>query len=185
MIIDDRIHLPNGQPVPFDGSRQGLKANIDTWIAASAQHAVFGPRFNARTRHDQPAEGAQKRRLSTPPSSIEEDTGHSPKKRRHLINVVDSESDEDEVGTAVRPNAPCQAPWMHVPGRRVRERRGGIRRVPVSRTTWNNVQVAQPNELPDEDMKGTTPPRTPPGDVCTEIKVSSHPTRCDSCSAGA
>jgi len=33
-IVNDRIHLPNGQPVPFDGSRRGLKASIDTWLNA-------------------------------------------------------------------------------------------------------------------------------------------------------
>ena len=48
-IVNDRIHLPNGQPVPFDGSRRGLKASIDTWLnsqiaptAAPAQsRAIF------------------------------------------------------------------------------------------------------------------------------------------------
>jgi len=48
-IVNDHIHLLNGQPVPFDGSRRGLKASIDTWLntqiaptAAPAQsHAVF------------------------------------------------------------------------------------------------------------------------------------------------
>jgi len=126
-----------------------MSAPSFAWSSTSSRSSTF-------------AEGPQKRRLSTSPSSIEEDNGQSPKKRRHVINVVDSESDEDEVETTVRPNAPRQAPWTHVPGRRVRERRGGIRRVPVTRTTWNNVQGAQPNELPDEDMRATTPPRTPP-----------------------
>ena len=126
-----------------------MSAPSFAWSSTSSRSSTF-------------AEGPQKRRLSTPPSSFEEDNGQSPKKRRHVINVVDSESDEDEVETTVRPNAPRQTPRTHVPGRRVRERRGGIRRVPVTRTTWSNVQVAQPNELPDEDMRATTPPMTPP-----------------------
>ena len=126
-----------------------MSAPSFAWSSTSSRSSTF-------------AEGPQKRRLSTPPSSIEEDIGQSPKKRRHVINVVDSESDEDEVGTTVRPNGPRQTPRTHVPGRRVRERRGGIRRVPVTRTTWSKVPVAQPNELPDEDMRATTPPRTPP-----------------------
>ena len=43
-IINDRIHLPNGQPVPFNSTRQGLKASIDAWlnsqIAPAATPAV-------------------------------------------------------------------------------------------------------------------------------------------------
>ena len=31
-LVGDRIHLPNGQPIPFDGTRQGLKASIDMWL---------------------------------------------------------------------------------------------------------------------------------------------------------
>ena len=126
-----------------------MSAPSFAWSSTSSRSSTF-------------AEGSQKRRLSTPPSSIEENNGQSPKKRRHVINVVGSESDEDDVETTVRPNVPRQTPRTHVPGRRVRERRGGIRRVPVTRTTWNNVQAPQPNELPDEDMRATTPPRTPP-----------------------
>jgi hypothetical protein len=30
--INKWIHLPNGQPVPFDGTRHGLKASIDAWL---------------------------------------------------------------------------------------------------------------------------------------------------------
>jgi len=48
-IVNDCIHLLNGQPVPFDSSRRGLKASIDMWLntqiapaAAPAQsRAVF------------------------------------------------------------------------------------------------------------------------------------------------
>jgi hypothetical protein len=35
-IINGRIHLPNGQPIPFDGTRRGLKASIDSWLAVQA-----------------------------------------------------------------------------------------------------------------------------------------------------
>ena len=30
--INERIHLPNSQPVPFDSTRRGLKASIDVWL---------------------------------------------------------------------------------------------------------------------------------------------------------
>jgi len=35
MIKNDRIHLPNGQAIPNDGTGRGLKHGIDTWIAAN------------------------------------------------------------------------------------------------------------------------------------------------------
>ena len=34
IIQNDRIHLPNGQPVPNDASGRGIKGNIDNWLAA-------------------------------------------------------------------------------------------------------------------------------------------------------
>jgi len=38
--INDRIHLPNGQPVPFNGTRRGLKASIDAWLTAQTAPAA-------------------------------------------------------------------------------------------------------------------------------------------------
>ena len=35
-IIHNRICLPNGQPVPNDGTRRGLKVGIDTWLASQS-----------------------------------------------------------------------------------------------------------------------------------------------------
>lgn len=116
------------------------------WSSSSSRSSTF-------------AENPQKRRrFSTSPSSLEEDT--SPKKRRHVIHV-DSESDEDEVETTLNPNAPRQTPRTHVPGRRIRERRGGVRCIPIATKIRVNVQDAMPQEFPDEEMRGTTPPRTP------------------------
>jgi len=119
------------------------------WSSTSSRSSTF-------------VEGSQKRRrFSTSPSSLDEDTYTSPKKRRHVIHV-DSESDEDEVDTTLNPNAPRQTPRTHVPGRRVRERRGGVRRVPIAAKTRVNVQDTIPQVFPDEEMRSTTPPRTPP-----------------------
>ena len=115
------------------------------WSSTSSRSSTF-------------AEGSQKRRrFSTSPSSLEEDNNASPKKRRHVIHV-DSESDEDDIETTLNPDAPCQTPRTHVPGRRVRERRGGVRRVPIATKMRVNVRDATP---PDEEMRCTTPPRTP------------------------
>jgi hypothetical protein len=36
LIQNDRLHLPNGQPIPNDGSGRGLKHAIDTWLAADS-----------------------------------------------------------------------------------------------------------------------------------------------------
>ena len=33
-LVDNRIHLPNGQPIPYDGTRRGLQACINMWLAA-------------------------------------------------------------------------------------------------------------------------------------------------------
>ena len=32
-LVENRIHLPNGQPVPYDGTRRGIQASIDIWLA--------------------------------------------------------------------------------------------------------------------------------------------------------
>ena len=36
-IIDGRLHLPTGEPIPNDGRGQGLKASLDAWLAANTQ----------------------------------------------------------------------------------------------------------------------------------------------------
>jgi hypothetical protein len=47
-VVDDRIRLPNGDPVPNDGLGCGLKASIDAWLAnqppASQQNTHPFPR---------------------------------------------------------------------------------------------------------------------------------------------
>jgi len=35
-IINGWLHLPNRQPIPYDGTRQGIWASIDSWLAAQA-----------------------------------------------------------------------------------------------------------------------------------------------------
>jgi len=32
--VNNHIHLPNGQPVPFDGTQQGIRGSIDTWLTS-------------------------------------------------------------------------------------------------------------------------------------------------------
>jgi len=48
--INDRIHLPNGQPVPFDGSRCGIKASIDAWLTSQTAAAASTTSTPAQTQ---------------------------------------------------------------------------------------------------------------------------------------
>ena len=35
-LVGDRVHLLNRQPIPFNGTRRGLKASIDAWLTLQA-----------------------------------------------------------------------------------------------------------------------------------------------------
>ena len=39
LVMGDRLHLPNGQSIPNDGSGRGLKHSIDAWLATQPQDA--------------------------------------------------------------------------------------------------------------------------------------------------
>jgi len=39
-IVNDRIHLPNRQPIPFDSTKRGLKASIDAWLTSQTAPAL-------------------------------------------------------------------------------------------------------------------------------------------------
>jgi hypothetical protein len=137
------------QPQPPTIRAKVLSAPSFAWSSTSSRSSTF-------------VESSQKRRrFSTSPSSLEEDIDHSPKKRRHVVHVVDSESDEVEAPTTSNSSAAGQTSWTHVPGRRVRERRGGMTRIPIATKTRINVQDATPQVPPDEDMRSISPPRTP------------------------
>jgi hypothetical protein len=43
VIVNHRIHLPNGQPVPNDGTGRGIKASIDNWLTAQYPSQVAAP----------------------------------------------------------------------------------------------------------------------------------------------
>jgi len=50
--INDRLHLPNGQPVPFDSMRRRLKASIDAWLTAQSSAASPPAQTQAILAHD-------------------------------------------------------------------------------------------------------------------------------------
>ena len=52
--INERIHLPNGQPVPFDGTRRGLKASIDAWLTSQTAAAPTPAQATAVLTRDPP-----------------------------------------------------------------------------------------------------------------------------------
>jgi len=52
--INDRINLLNRQPVPFDSSRHGLKASIDTWLASQTATALTPAQNQAIITHNPP-----------------------------------------------------------------------------------------------------------------------------------
>jgi hypothetical protein len=43
VIVNHWIHLPNGQPVPNDGTGQGIKASINNWLTAQYPSQVVAP----------------------------------------------------------------------------------------------------------------------------------------------
>jgi len=52
--INDRLHLPNSQPVPFDGMRRGLKVSIDVWLTAQSSAASSPAQTQAISARDPP-----------------------------------------------------------------------------------------------------------------------------------
>ncbi|KAH9002117.1 hypothetical protein EDB86DRAFT_3074445 [Lactarius hatsudake] len=139
-------------------------------IRAKVASASSFPSSSASSRSSVFPEGSQKRRrLSSPPSSLEEETGHSPKKRRQAVHVVDSSDDESEAEATAGSRT---TPRTHVPGRRVRGRRGGMHRAPGVRTARPNFENAPSNALHDEIMRSTTPPPTEPPRTTTATPTS-------------
>ncbi|KAH9040793.1 hypothetical protein EDB85DRAFT_2140451 [Lactarius pseudohatsudake] len=139
-------------------------------IRAKVASASSFPSSSASSRSSVFPEGSQKRRrLSSPPSSLEEETGHSPKKRRHAVHVVDSSDDESEAEATAGSRT---TPRTHVPGRRVRGRRGGMHRAPGVRTARPNFDNVRSNALHDETMRSTTPPPTEPPRTTTTTPTS-------------
>jgi len=52
--INDKLHLPNSQLVPFDGMRHGLKASIDAWLTAQSSAASPPAQTQAISARDPP-----------------------------------------------------------------------------------------------------------------------------------
>ena len=53
-VLGDRLYLPNGQPIPNDGSGRGLKHGIDSWLASQSHAAPVPPQRVSFTRETPP-----------------------------------------------------------------------------------------------------------------------------------
>ena len=87
-IINERIFLPNGQPVPNDGSNRGLRHSIDAWLARQSSSNT------PSTARDPP-----------PHASFAIQTHSQPVAKAHIVEITDSEfiasdsgSDSEEDG---------------------------------------------------------------------------------------
>ncbi|KAI9463658.1 hypothetical protein BJY52DRAFT_1202938 [Lactarius psammicola] len=144
--------------------RSGPRRSPPRFTPKSRQLRHFPPLLHPPD-HPLVAEGSQKkRRLSSPPSSFEEETGHSPKKRRHAIHVVDSSGDESEVDATgdyqcISHDSTDACTWQT----RSWEKR---------RTARANFENARSNVLHDETMRGTTPPPAEPPQTTTATPAS-------------
>lgn len=82
------MHLPNRQPIPFDGTRRGIKASIDSWLTSQTTSALSTAQTRAVFTRDPPPH-FDLRNTST--SRIEEVM------ESHILQVKDAvTSDEDE-----------------------------------------------------------------------------------------
>jgi len=53
-IVNDRIHLPNRQPIPFDSTKRGLKASIDAWLTSQTAPDLTPAQTRAVFTRDSP-----------------------------------------------------------------------------------------------------------------------------------
>ena len=88
LVLDDRLSLPNGQPIPNSGSGRGLKHGIDTWLAAQAPVNPTSLQQVSFAR-DTPPHFPAKHDNRVPSACIEEVT------EAHIVQVVDNKGDPD------------------------------------------------------------------------------------------
>ena len=86
-IVNGRIHLPNGQPIPYDGTRRGLRASIDSWLAAQTAPAPTTAQTRVVFAREPPPHLDSR---STPTSRIEEVV------ETHILQVKGVATDNEE-----------------------------------------------------------------------------------------
>ena len=86
-IINGRLHLPNGQPIPYNGTRRGLQASIDAWLAAQVAPAPTTAQTCAVFTQDPPPHTDSR---SLPTSRIEEIV------ESHILQVKEATTADEE-----------------------------------------------------------------------------------------
>jgi len=86
-IINGQIHLPNGQPIPYNGTRQGLRASIDSWLAAQTAPMLTTAQTHVVFTRELPPHLDSR---STPTSQIEEVV------ETHILQVKEAATDNEE-----------------------------------------------------------------------------------------
>ena len=80
-IINERIYLPNGQPVPNDGLNRGLRHSIDAWLARQSSSNT-SPSF---TRDSPPHKTFAIQTCGTYPPLVA---------KAHIVEIADAESED-------------------------------------------------------------------------------------------
>ena len=95
LVSGDRLYLPNGQPIPNDGTGHGLRHGIDTWLAAQPQaQGTPAPTQQVSFACEAPPHFPRSFDNRAPAAHIEEVS------ETHIVQIVgmgqlDSDSDED------------------------------------------------------------------------------------------
>ncbi len=90
VIVNDRIHLPNGQPIPSDTPGRNLQLKINSWIAGAMADAARNSPF---TRDSPPHATASSFEI------VGESTYGPPVQQAHIVEVptTDNEPNDDNV----------------------------------------------------------------------------------------
>jgi hypothetical protein len=167
--INGKIYLPNGQPIPNDGTRRGLKVAIDAWWAAQSTPAPAPAPAQARvvfTREPPPHTDTR----SAPTSRIEEVVESHILQVSQVINLAEEEPefphDIYEVFAAEKkkhePKA-SKAPELATPPQHVNSRTssGNSRSAPQFRYQPSAEDERLVSELRDYLMQGRLSLATP------------------------
>ena len=88
LVLGDRLSLPNGQPIPNDGTGHGLKHGIDIWLTAHTQ-ITPAPKQPIPFTHETPPHLCPGHNNCMPSARIEEIA------ETHIIQVISDEGDSN------------------------------------------------------------------------------------------
>ena len=89
VVIENRIHLPNGQPIPTNITGRNLQARIDTWIAGTVAAAPTHPSEPSFTR-EPPPHAAHCFEI------VEDGSCGPPVQQAHIVEIQDNGSEWDD-----------------------------------------------------------------------------------------